>query len=60
MTAWCDNCETAQDGDECAICGADLRPPERGPIPWRWRLFLLATAIYLIWRIYQLISWLSH
>ena len=60
MANWCDNCETSQEGEQCSICGADLRPPEREPMGWKWRLFLVATAVYLVWRAYQLISWMSH
>ena len=60
MTHWCENCESAQEGNECSICGTDLREPEREPIPWMWRLFIVATVIYVIWRLYQLFSWLSH
>jgi uncharacterized paraquat-inducible protein A len=60
MANWCENCQVAEEGEHCSICGADLTAGEREPIPWRWRLFLVATVIYLVWRIYQLISWLSH
>ncbi len=60
MSNWCDHCEIAQEDETCESCGADLSIAEPGPIPWRWRLFIVATIIYLIWRIYQLISWLVH
>jgi len=60
MSYWCENCEVAQDSDHCSLCGADLSAPEREPLDWKWRLFIVATIIYVIWRIYQLISWLSH
>jgi len=60
MANWCENCETAQEGDQCSICGADLRAPARERLDWKWRLFIVATIIYVIWRIYQLISWLTH
>jgi hypothetical protein len=29
-------------------------------MPWLWRFFIVSSVIYLGWRIYQLISWLSH
>jgi len=29
-------------------------------MPLRWKFFVVATAIYLAWRLYQLIMWLSH
>jgi uncharacterized paraquat-inducible protein A len=60
MSNYCDHCELAQEGDHCEYCGADLRAPEREPLDWKWKLFIVATIIYVIWRIYQLVSWLSH
>jgi len=29
-------------------------------MPLRWKFFVVATAIYLVWRLYQLVMWLSH
>jgi uncharacterized paraquat-inducible protein A len=60
VARWCDTCDRPVEGEVCEVCGQDVAEPEREAIPWRWRLFLVATAIYLVWRIYQLISWLSH
>ena len=60
MDYWCDHCEIAQESEVCEVCEAELSAPEPEPVPWRWRLFIVATVIYLIWRIYQLISWLAH
>jgi hypothetical protein len=60
MDYWCDHCETAQETENCAISGADLAPASREPIPWMWRFFIVATVVYVIWRIYQLVTWLSH
>jgi predicted RNA-binding protein with PUA domain len=60
VTKWCENCDRPVDGDVCEVCGNDVLEPERQPVPWRWRFFILATVIYVIWRIYQLVSWLSH
>ncbi len=56
---WCEACERPEDSDICAQCGANITPLARTPIPWRWRLFLVATVIYVIWRIYQLVNWLT-
>ncbi|HQT99636.1 MAG TPA: hypothetical protein PLG60_03950 [Acidimicrobiales bacterium] len=58
--AWCENCDRPVDGEVCTICGEEVTVTEREPIPWTWRFFIVATIIYLIWRIYQLVSWLSH
>ncbi len=60
MARWCETCDRPVEGEVCEVCGQDVVEPEREPIPWRWRFFLVATVIYLGWRIYQLISWLSH
>jgi hypothetical protein len=48
------------EGDRCEVCGNEVADPVREPVPWRWRFFIVATVIYVIWRIYQLVSWLSH
>ncbi|CAB4787887.1 unannotated protein [freshwater metagenome] len=56
---WCEACERPEDSDTCTQCGANVGSIERAPIPWRWRLFLVATVIYVIWRIYQLVNWLT-
>jgi hypothetical protein len=44
----------------CEVCGQPVHEPVREPIPWRWRFFIVVSIIYLIWRTYQLIHWLSH
>jgi len=59
MARWCEHCERSEGSDICAVCGADLRPAPRAPLPWKWRFFLLSTAVYVVWRIYQLVSWLA-
>ncbi|MDE3008126.1 MAG: hypothetical protein KGJ10_03125 [Acidobacteriota bacterium] len=58
--AWCEQCDRPVDGDACEVCGDPVAVTEREPIPWMWRFFIVATVIYVIWRIYQLVSWLSH
>jgi uncharacterized paraquat-inducible protein A len=60
MSYWCDRCETAEDDHVCSLCGDELEPAEHEPVPWRWRLFMVASVIYLGWRLYQLISWIVH
>jgi predicted RNA-binding protein with PUA domain len=60
VTKWCEQCDRPVEGETCEICGQAVTEAVRQPIPWRWRFFIVATVIYVIWRIYQLISWLSH
>jgi hypothetical protein len=60
VARWCEACDRPVEGDVCEVCGASVAEAERGPIPWRWRLFIVASVVYLGWRIYQLVSWLSH
>ena len=60
MASWCENCDRPVEGDTCDVCGQPVVEAQREPMPWRWRFFIVVTIIYLIWRLYQLISWLSH
>ena len=60
MAQWCENCDRPVVGDTCEVCGASVAQTVREPMPWMWRFFIVATVIYVIWRIYQLVSWLSH
>jgi hypothetical protein len=60
MALWCETCDRPVEGDVCEICGTTVVEPPKENIPWRWRFFIVITIIYVIWRIYQLISWLSH
>ncbi len=60
MTKWCTTCDRPVDGDTCEVCGASLQEAPREPVPLKWKFFIVVTVIYLIWRLYQLISWLMH
>lgn len=60
MAKWCTTCDRPVEGETCEVCGQSVQEPTREPMPWRWRFFIVVTIIYLIWRLYQLISWLSH
>ncbi len=62
---WCDTCDRlvaddALDEDACPTCGTDLveRAPHR--VTWRLRLLVVATGVYLAWRLVQGVQWLSH
>jgi uncharacterized paraquat-inducible protein A len=64
--AWCEECDTlVEDEDlgeegECPACGMILADQERGPVPWYFKFMLVATVIYLGWRIFQLVHWAIH
>jgi uncharacterized paraquat-inducible protein A len=64
--AWCEECDTlVEDEDlseagECPACGTVLAEQERLPIPWYFKLMLLATVVYVGWRIFQLVHWAIH
>lgn len=60
MAKWCETCDRPVEGDVCQVCGNEVHEPLKEPMPWMWRFFIVSTVIYLIWRIYQLVSWLSH
>jgi len=64
--AWCEECDTlVEDEDlseagECPSCGTVLAEQERLPIPWYFKFMLLATVVYVGWRIFQLVHWAIH
>jgi len=60
MAAWCDVCDRPVETDVCEVCGTPVQAPHREPVPWRWRFFIVASVIYLAYRIYQIISWIVH
>lgn len=60
MTKWCTTCDRPVQSDNCEVCGQTVAEPVREPVPLRWRFFIVVTIIYLLWRLYQLVSWLSH
>ncbi len=58
MTQWCEHCERSEESDSCEVCGQTLAPNEQASLPWTWKFMIVTTIIYVIWRVYQLISWL--
>lgn len=60
MATWCNTCDRPVEGETCEVCGQSVETRTREPIPLQWKFFIVVTIFYLIWRIYQLISWLSH
>lgn len=62
---WCDSCDRIVPDEElveggCPRCGTQIAETTKGPLPWRFRLMIAATAVYLAWRVWQGITWLSH
>lgn len=61
---WCDSCDRlVADGEltdegACPTCGTTLET--RRPVPWHFKLMILASVIYLGWRAYQGVAWLVH
>jgi uncharacterized paraquat-inducible protein A len=62
---WCEQCQHALEPEEltdegaCPTCGTVLRL-ERRPVPWTFKLMLVATVVYLGYRAYQGVGWLVH
>jgi uncharacterized paraquat-inducible protein A len=62
---WCDTCDRLVDDEEvvdghCPRCDTDISASTRPPLPWRFRLMIGATVVYLGYRTYQVIGWISH
>lgn len=68
---WCPNCSRMVAADEdagrCPRCGESLDPPAgeedpEGPPkpPWHFKVLVVATIGYLIYRAVWFIEWLSH
>ena len=60
MAAWCEACDRPVEGEVCEVCGAEVTETAPEKVPLRWKFFIVVTIIYLGWRVYQLVSWLSH
>jgi uncharacterized paraquat-inducible protein A len=62
---WCEKCQqsvpegTLTEDGECPECGTVLRE-ERRPVPWHFKLMIVATVVYLGYRAYQGVGWLIH
>jgi len=60
VAKWCTTCDRPVEGETCEVCGETVEEPTHVPMEFKWKFFIVVTIIYLIWRIYQLISWLMH
>ena len=66
---WCETCSrflnpnTLESDGTCPTCGRQVAEPATGKAatrqkaPWHFKLLVLATVIYLGWRLVQLIEW---
>ncbi|HET6664907.1 MAG TPA: hypothetical protein VFG94_11635 [Acidimicrobiales bacterium] len=66
---WCESCSrflnpnTLEPDGTCPTCGRQVAEPAtpqaatRQKAPWHFKLLVLATVIYLGWRLVQLIEW---
>ena len=55
----CEACgEWGEDEVECAACGQVLVEAEPPPVPWHFKLLVVATVLYLGWRAVQGVAWL--
>ena len=63
---WCEECdhlveeeELTEEG-ECPDCGTVLVEAERRPVPWYFKVMVIASIIYLGYRAFQGITWVVH
>ncbi len=55
---WCGACGQWREEDECPDCGQVLVDEEPPPIPWHFKVLVVATVLYLGWRAVQGVIWL--
>jgi len=61
---WCESCSTFSEVDEltedgaCPGCGTVL--VRKRKIPWHFKVVIVVTTGYVIFRCYQGVMWLSH
>jgi hypothetical protein len=70
---WCDDCAkfwnppSLGESGQCPTCGRVLTAPVQAAAadsvprtPWHFKLLLVALAIYLSYRAFQGVEWLTH
>ena len=64
---WCEECSryltptSTGPAGECPRCGAPVAAPETADephAPWHFKLLVVATVVYLAWRLWQGVAWL--
>lgn len=60
---WCDTCDAMvpigdlDEDDRCPTCGETVGSRR---IPWKFRLMIAASVVYLGYRLFQGIEWVAH
>lgn len=63
---WCEGCDRLLEEDElteegeCPECGTELVDAPRRPVPWYFKMMLVASVIYLGYRAFQGVTWVVH
>ena len=66
---WCETCSrywtpsSLRPGGECPACGSTVREVAEHaapPVPWHFKLLLVALVLYLGYRAVQGVVWLAH
>lgn len=61
---WCDTCEAMvpigdlDEDDCCPTCGEPVGGQRR--VPWRFKLMIAASVVYLGYRAFQGVTWVVH
>jgi hypothetical protein len=64
--AWCEECDQLVEDEEltedggCPACGTVLVDQPRRPVPWYFKLMIVASVVYLGYRAFQGITWVVH
>ncbi|HVF76504.1 MAG TPA: hypothetical protein VM938_15820 [Acidimicrobiales bacterium] len=65
---WCESCSrywtppSMGEGGECPTCGgviADAAVEDVPAVPWHFKLLLVALVLYLVFRAWQGVEWLT-
>jgi hypothetical protein len=70
---WCEQCSkyltptSVQTDGTCPTCGREVGEIERRagdeaaetPVPWHFKLLVVALVLYLGWRLVQLVGWVA-
>lgn len=63
---WCEECDRLVEDDEltedgeCPACATQLVDVPRRPVPWYFKMMLVASVVYLGYRAFQGVTWVVH